>query len=181
MDHDHDKDTAAPLKDAASKAGSVAADIREAAAQKYDETVTEARAQANKAKDDVAGEVDSVAHALRRAAEDLRSGSPQERTLGMIANGLADASDAMRDKDLGEMIDGVSRVARNNPALFLGGALLLGFAGSRYAKASAERRGQDHGPARGQSHGASSDAATGASFAGETARRPGPPQEDIYR
>ena len=59
----------------------------------------------------------------------------------MIANGLADASDAMRDKDLGEMIDGRKpRPARNNPALFLGGALLLGFAGSRYAKASAERR-----------------------------------------
>jgi hypothetical protein len=98
--------------------------------------VTEARAKADHAKADVANEVKDVAMALRRASEELRGGSAQERTLGQIASSLADASDSIRDKDLGEMLQTVKRVARDNPALFLGGAAQLGFAASRYAKAS---------------------------------------------
>ena len=130
-------DTASPIKDAGAVMGSVAADLRNAASQKFDETVTEVKAQANDAKANVATEVKDVAMALRRASADLRDGSAQERTLGQLANGLADASDAIRDKDLGEILQSVSKVARDNPVLFLGGAVLLGFAASRYAKASA--------------------------------------------
>ena len=73
------------LKDAASAAGSVAADLRAAAAQKLDETLTEVKSQAADARANVAGEVKDVAMALRRASEDLRGGSAQERTLGHIA------------------------------------------------------------------------------------------------
>lgn len=136
MTQDQYSDAADPIKDAASVMGSVAADLRDAAAQKFDETVSQVKSQANDAKANVASEVNDVAMALRRAAGDLRGGSAQERTLGQLANGLADASDAIRNKDLGEILDSVSKVARNNPALFLGGAVLLGFAASRYAKAS---------------------------------------------
>jgi uncharacterized protein YjbJ (UPF0337 family) len=138
MDNANKTDMGKPMKDAASAAGSVVADLRDAAGQKYDEAVSEVRTQANEAKDNVAGEVKDVATALRRAAEDLRSGSAQERTLGQVANGIADASDALRDKDLGEMVTSVSKIARDNPVLFLGGAMLLGFAASRYAKATSE-------------------------------------------
>ena len=45
-------------------------------------------------------------------------------------------SDQIRDKDLGQIVQMVSKVARENPMMFLGGAALLGFAASRYAKAS---------------------------------------------
>ena len=124
------------LKEAASAAGSVAADLRAAAAQKLDETLTEVKSQAADARANVAGEVKDVAMALRRASEDLRGGSAQERTLGHIATTLADASDALRDKDLGQMLESAGKVARNNPVLFLGGAALLGFAASRFAKAT---------------------------------------------
>lgn len=92
--------------------------------------------QADNAKSSVADEVSGVASALRTAADEMRNGSPQERTFGQMAEGLADASDALRDKDLGTMVDDVTQFARKNPLLFLGGAALVGFAATRFAKAS---------------------------------------------
>lgn len=136
MTQDQQTDTATPLKDATAAMGSVAADLRSAAAHKFDETMAEVKSQANDAKANVATEVNDVAMALRRASAELRGGSPQERTLGHLASGLADASDAIRDKDLGEILQSVRKVARDNPVFFLGGAVLLGLAASRYAKAS---------------------------------------------
>ena len=133
---DQSRDMASPMKEAATAIGSVAADLRAAATQKLDETVTEVKSQANTAKANAAEEVKGVAMALRRASEDLRGGSAQERTLGMIATSLADASDAIRDKDLGEILQTVNKVARDNPVLFIGGAAILGFAASRYVKAT---------------------------------------------
>ena len=121
--------------------GSVASDIKGAAAHKFDQAMTDVRAKADDAKGDVANEVKDMAMALRRASEELRGGSAQERTLGTIASSLADASDSIRDKDLGEIAQMVSKVARDNPVLFLGGAALLGFAASRYAKASGAASG----------------------------------------
>jgi len=94
--------------------------------------------QADAAKSSVADEVSGVASALRTAAQEMRSGSPQERTFGQIAEGLADASDALRDKDLGTMVQDVTQFARKNPLMFLGGAALIGFAATRFAKASGE-------------------------------------------
>ncbi len=82
--------------------------------------MAEAKAQANDAKTSVAKDVKDVADALRRASEDLRGASAQERSLGQIASSLADASDALRDKDLGEIMQAASRVARDIPMLFLG-------------------------------------------------------------
>ena len=49
----------------------------------------------------------------------MRSGSAQERTFSQIAEELTDASDAMRDKDLGEMVGAVSNFARRNPMVFV--------------------------------------------------------------
>lgn len=92
--------------------------------------------QAHTAKSSVANEMSGVASALRTAAEEMRSGSPQERTFGQIAEGLADASEAIRNKDLSEMVQDVSAFARKNPLVFLGGAALIGFAATRFAKAS---------------------------------------------
>ena len=133
------EDQKAMTTQAASVVGSVAADLQAAAVRTFDQTVAEVKSQASDAKSNMADEVKDVAMALRRASEDLRGGSAQERTLGQIASTLADASDALRDKDLGEIMQAASRVARDNPVLFLSGAALLGFAASRFAKASSDR------------------------------------------
>ena len=96
----------------------------------------EAQHQAEAARGRAADEVSDISVALRRAAEETREGSPQERTFGMLAETLADAADAIRTKDLGEVTHDLSTFARRNPLAFLGGAALVGFAATRFAKAS---------------------------------------------
>ncbi|MGY3438045.1 MULTISPECIES: hypothetical protein [unclassified Marinovum] len=120
------KSNAAALADSARE---TATDMAQTAAQQAQDT-------AEHAKDSVAHDVSGVATALRSAAKDMRSGSPQERTIGQLAEGLAEVSDAIRDKDLGTIVRDANDLARRNPALFLGGAALLGFAATRFAKAS---------------------------------------------
>ncbi|MEB8386740.1 hypothetical protein OO012_05820 [Rhodobacteraceae bacterium KMM 6894] len=125
------------LKDKAKAAAQTASQQIKAGAQGAADTVaTEAAGYANQAKDAAADEVKGVASALRTAADEMRRGSPQERTFSQIADGLADASDAMHDKDLGQMVGAVSDFAKRNPLVFLGSAALLGFAATRFAKAS---------------------------------------------
>lgn len=126
-----------PIGEKAKEAATAATQEAKATARGVTDTVaTEAGNFAGQAKDAAADEVKGVASALRTAAEELRSGSPQERTFSQIAEGLADASDAMRDKDLGEMVGAVTDFARRNPMVFLGSAALIGFAATRFAKAS---------------------------------------------
>jgi len=123
----------------AKEAATIATQEAKAKVQDVADTVaTEAGNYAGQAKDAAADEVKGVASALRTAAEEMRSGSPQERTFSQIAEGLADASDAMRDKDLGEMIGAVTDFAKRNPMVFLGSAVLVGFAATRFAKASSD-------------------------------------------
>ena len=92
--------------------------------------------QTERAKSAVAEEVSSVAQALRTAADELREGSAQERTFAQIADTLADTADAIRGKDLGEMVHEATEMARRHPMTFLGAAALIGFTAVRFAKAS---------------------------------------------
>lgn len=137
-----DKSSVGADKPVTVKAKEVAAAASEevkARAQGVADTVTaEAGNYAGQAKDAAADEVKGVASALRTAAEEMRSGSPQERTFSQIAESLADASDTMRDKDLGEMVWAVTDFAKRNPMVFLGSAALIGFAATRFAKASSD-------------------------------------------
>ncbi len=118
---------------------------KNAADDAMEKTTQVAATQANAAKSSVADEMSGVASALRSAAEEMRSGSPQERTFGQIAEGLADASDALRDKDLSTIVRDATQFARSNPLVFLGGAALIGFAATRFAKASADSAATESG------------------------------------
>lgn len=125
------------LKEKAKAAASTASeDVKSRAQGVADTATTEAAKYADQAKGAAADELKGVASALRTAADEMRSGSPQERTFSQIADSLADASDSMRDKDLGEMVGAVTDFAKRNPAIFLGSAALIGFAATRFAKAS---------------------------------------------
>jgi ElaB/YqjD/DUF883 family membrane-anchored ribosome-binding protein len=76
-----------------------------------------------------------VGATLRAVADDLRNGSSQEQILGQIVGSLADASDGLRDKDLGDAVNASDTFARQNPFVFLGAAALAGFAATRLVKA----------------------------------------------
>lgn len=133
-------------RDARQSAERLAQDARHTAEDLGERARTEAWSQAERARSGVATEMSGIAEALRRAAEEMREGSPQERTFGQIAESLADASDTIRDRDIGQIAGDVSRFARRNPLAFLGGAALAGFAATRFARASASTpRGEDRG------------------------------------
>ena len=117
----------------------------------------EARHRADSAKEGVAAEISSVSSALRKASDELRGGSPQERTFAAAASALADVSETVKDKDLGELVNDLSGFARRNPLAFLGGAALLGFAGVRMAKASHRARIEDDSRERADAYGTTTD------------------------
>jgi len=107
----------------------------ETAQELRDRAVEGVRKRADGARDGLADEVGSVGHAMRTAADELREGSMQERAFASAADALADMSDRLRGKDLGEILHEVNEFGRRNPVSFLGAAALLGFAGMRMAKA----------------------------------------------
>ena len=124
------------LRKVSEAAASASEQVQAQAKSAVNTATDQAGKYASQAKNSAADEVKGVSSALRSAADDMRSGSPQERTFSQIADSLADVSDTMRDKDLGEMVGAVTDFAKRNPIVFLGSAVMLGFAASRFVKAS---------------------------------------------
>ena len=120
----------------ADDAKEIASHVSQKAASDVSDMKDKAVSYAESQKDSVVEEGHNVASALRKAADEMRSGSPQERTLGQIADGIADASDAIKNKDMSEIVGDLNGFARRNPTVFLGAAALLGFVAVRFAKAS---------------------------------------------
>ncbi|MGR3591424.1 hypothetical protein [Limimaricola soesokkakensis] len=138
--------------DAKSGAAEFADTARERAREMADEAKTRAYDYGREYKNEAANETSKIAEALRKAADDLHDGSPQERIFAKLADTVADTADGIRDMELDEMAYAVNDFARRNQAAFLGGAALLGFVAARFMKASA--RHDDH---RIGSYGASGD------------------------
>jgi hypothetical protein len=109
-------------------ATSAAEELRAAAARRADSARVEAAEQ-------VAG----TARALHAAADNLDQRDVQQRLLHSAADGLMKMSDTLRDKKLDEMVSDIAEFGRRNPAAFLGGAVLAGFALARLARASGHR------------------------------------------
>jgi len=90
-----------------------------------------------------ADQVGSMAEALRRTTEHLRS-EDQTRIAGLtetLARQIDQVSNYLRNKDAAAMRQDLENVARRQPAVAIGGALLLGLIGARFLKSS-ERRNQ---------------------------------------
>ncbi|PYE83718.1 hypothetical protein [Pseudoroseicyclus aestuarii] len=134
-------------KQAADDARHGAAEMADAARERVGEMASEARQKAwdygRDTKNDVASETSKVAEALRKAADDLHAGSPQEKLIARAADGIADGAEALREMELDEIAHEVNDFARRNPIGFLGGAALLGFAAARFVKSSARRADYD--------------------------------------
>lgn len=118
------------------RAGTVAGDLGSIAEDTASVAKEEASRRADSAKTSVADEIGGVASAMRKASGEFKNESMQARAFRQLADGLGDASESLRNKDLGEMMHGINRFARQHPATFLGAAALLGFAASRFAGAS---------------------------------------------
>jgi hypothetical protein len=93
-------------------------------------------------KNQFADQFGTMADALRRTTEHLRS-EDQQRIAGLtdtVARQVEQVADYLRNKDARAMRQDLENLARRQPALMIGGALVLGLIGARFLKSS-ERRG----------------------------------------
>jgi hypothetical protein len=100
----------------------------------------QATTQLNTQKDKATDGLGTVASAVRETTSRLRS--ENHDTVARYAEQAADQierfSERIRNKDVGELMHDAQRLARRQPALFVGGAFALGLLGARFMKSSAE-------------------------------------------
>jgi len=82
------------------------------------------------------------ANAVRRAGDELAQNdqSPASRLVGQAADGLESLSRNLAGKEPGELLNAVRDFGRKNPTAFIGGAVLVGLAIGRFARASERSR-----------------------------------------
>jgi hypothetical protein len=90
----------------------------------------------------------SVAQALRQTSDQLRG---EEQSLG-VEGYIASAADQverfsgyLRSANTRDMVQGLERFAREQPALFLGSAFMLGLLGARFLRSSARDTSGQYG------------------------------------
>jgi hypothetical protein len=93
-------------------------------------------------KEQAVDQLDSVAQAFRRTGAELRN--QQKDTIAGYTEQLADQverlSGYLEQRDVGQLLHEAEDIARRQPALFLGGAFMLGLLVGRFIKSSGERR-----------------------------------------
>lgn len=102
------------------------------------------KAQIAGQKDQATERLGHLSEALRHTSNHLRDQN-ESATAGFVdqaAHQVEGLSDYLRHHTVGELVGEAERFARREPAMFLGGALLLGLVGARFLKSS----GPDDGP-----------------------------------
>lgn len=79
----------------------------------------------------------TIAEAAQRAAGEFDTDAPQAAEyIRKAAGQIETVANAVRDRDIRELVDEVQEFARRQPTLFFGGAVILGFAALRFFKSS---------------------------------------------
>jgi hypothetical protein len=80
----------------------------------------------------------TIAQAVQRAAGEFQSDVPQAaQYIRQAASQISSVADAVRDRNMHELVGEVQNFAKRQPTLFFGGAVVLGFAALRFLKSSA--------------------------------------------
>jgi hypothetical protein len=129
--------TSAPYTPASSRAP--AAHLRAPEPEISDNAIAKhAKAIADGAKEEIASRAGKVASAFHKAASELRD---EEDALATYADRIGEevsrASHYLRSRGAEDVIDDVAAMANRHPAVFVGGALALGFVLGRFLRASA--------------------------------------------
>ena len=96
--------------------------------------------QKNRAADGLGG----IANVIRNAGNELRNDNEALASyVDMASDQLRRFADHIRQKGVADMMDDVHTFARRRPALFIGGAFLVGLGIARFLKSSAERDAYD--------------------------------------
>jgi hypothetical protein len=87
-----------------------------------------------------ADQIDQVAQALNRAGEELNQSQPTlANYASQFASSVSTFANRLRDGNMDELISDTREFARRNPGMFLLGGVAVGFALSRFLKASGEQ------------------------------------------
>ena len=86
-----------------------------------------------------------LAATLERASTESPADLLPARVLSTVADGLSSASQALRDRSVGELTADVRALARRHPGAFMAVAAVAGFAAARFVRASATRRLAERG------------------------------------
>jgi hypothetical protein len=106
-------------------------------AQAAETAKAEARRIAGQQKDAGADRLGEVAGAVHGAARSLEAGMPQMASyVHDAAVRLEDAARTLRTRNVDDLMGEISRFARSQPVLFFGGAMLAGFALTRFLKST---------------------------------------------
>ena len=109
----------------------------------------QAGTQIDRGKETAANELSQVVNAVRQFGQTLsgETNGPIARYAAEYGDKAADSlerlSNYIREQDPKRLLNDVQKFGRRQPALLLGGAFLLGFAGARMIKSSMEAASQD--------------------------------------
>jgi len=123
-------------------AGQVVDSAKQTAGQVVDQVKDQARSQADQQRQSVASGFEAVAHAFRGMGDGLRNEGqgPVAQYAAEMGHAVAGQVDRLanylRGRDVRQIANDAEDLARRSPALFLGGAFVLGFAASRFLKSS---------------------------------------------
>jgi ElaB/YqjD/DUF883 family membrane-anchored ribosome-binding protein len=120
--------------------------LQEAASGLMEQAARTADAQASTTMTRVGETLQTVASHIRQAGQELESSQPQ--VAGFIdtaAEQVEHAATYLRDRDASEALDNVQRIARNQPALVIGGGLAVGLIIGRLLRGGAETASIGHG------------------------------------
>lgn len=104
----------------------------------------------NGAKGALAAEGLRLAESLRQTATEYGVDDLPAKALAAVSNGVADLSDGLRGRSIGSVLTDIQAFARRNPATFLAGAAITGFALVSIARSTKNLTSNNsHDPAQG--------------------------------
>jgi len=117
-------------------------DLGHQASEKVSEVTDKAKSFAGEQKDVAAGQINGVAAAITKVADELEGTEQQTiaRYARDLASGIAKMGKTVEDRDVDDLMGMAQDFGRKQPVAFLGAAALAGFVASRFALASAHRR-----------------------------------------
>lgn len=129
------------------KASDVTHQAQDKATQLAGQAKEQAKTQLAGQKDRATEQLGSISTALHETERSLHDQNQDgiARYVGDAAHQVERLSDYLRNHTVGEMFSEAERYARREPALFIGGAALLGLIGARFFKSSSPNRRYDRG------------------------------------
>jgi len=149
------KDAATTLKDSATAAAATAKAAGESALHDLQDRAADLKSRATdaaatlrtQAEDRIAAAGETLAEGSDRLAQSLRQAAADDKSplraqvLNTVAGGVSEMTETLRGKSLGALAADVQGYARRNPAVFVAGAAIAGFALARVLRASASTPG----------------------------------------